>query len=222
MSCHTRSRDSLKASTWTRAGGVREHGEQASGSLADASSNLAWSTRTAGRRHRWMKLWAWRCRQGRRFQESNGRRLEVWKRSGSGNQLGWNRSFSAKIESSEVVLGPFASASSSRLTLARPAIAASFAGLLRAIFAWAPGLPPTGKTYPTPRNSILPSTFLLCSPRPALCYRPLLTLLLNLAIKKVTPLGPRTPHQPEKLKKLSKNNLVVLLLFFPSMKNRSL
>jgi hypothetical protein len=50
----------------------------------------------------------------------------------------------------------------------------------------------------------------------------LLTLLLNLAIKKVTPLGPRTPHQPEKLKKLSKNNLLVLLLFFQSMKNRSL
>src|SRR5580700_8373983 len=31
-------------------------------------------------------------------------------------------------------------------------------GVPRAIFAWAPGLPPTGKTYPTPRNSILPST----------------------------------------------------------------
>jgi hypothetical protein len=38
----------------------------------------------------------------------------------------------------------------------------------------------------------------------------------------VTPLEPRTPHQPEKLKKLSKNDLVVLLLFFPSMKNHAL
>jgi hypothetical protein len=28
----------------------------------------------------------------------------------------------------------------------------------RAIFARAPGLPPTGQTYPTPRNSVLPST----------------------------------------------------------------
>jgi hypothetical protein len=40
----------------------------------------------------------------------------------------------------------------------------------------------------------------------------LLTLLPNLAIRKVTPLEPRTPHQPEKLKKLSKNDPVVLLL----------
>jgi len=38
----------------------------------------------------------------------------------------------------------------------------------------------------------------------------------------VTSLEPRTPHQPEKLKKLSKNDLVVLLLFFQSMKNRAL
>jgi hypothetical protein len=45
---------------------------------------------------------------------------------------------------SEVVWGSFVSASSSRLTLARPAFAASLAGLLRAIFAWAPGSPPTG------------------------------------------------------------------------------
>jgi hypothetical protein len=39
----------------------------------------------------------------------------------------------------------------------------------------------------------LPSTFLPCSPQPALCYRPLLTLLPNLSIRKVTPLEPRTP-----------------------------
>jgi len=47
----------------------------------------------------------------------------------------------------------------------------------------------------------------------------LLTLLPNLAIRKVTPLEPRTPHQPEKLKKLSKNDLVVLLLSFQSIEN---
>jgi hypothetical protein len=41
----------------------------------------------------------------------------------------------------------------------------------------------------------------------------LLALLLNLAIKKVTSLEPRTPHQPEKLKKLSKNEYV----FTPSI-----
>jgi len=38
----------------------------------------------------------------------------------------------------------------------------------------------------------------------------------------VIPLEPRTPHQPEKLKKLSKNKAVVLLLFFPSMENTRL
>jgi hypothetical protein len=37
----------------------------------------------------------------------------------------------------------------------------------------------------------------------------LLALLPNLAIGQVTSLEPRTPHQPEKLKKLSKNDLVV-------------
>jgi len=35
---------------------------------------------------------------------------------------------------------------------------------------------------------------------------------------RVTQLEPRTPHQPAKLKKLSKNDLVVLLLNFPSIK----
>jgi len=35
----------------------------------------------------------------------------------------------------------------------------------------------------------------------------------------VTQLEPRTPHQPEKLKKLSKNDLVVLLLILQSMKS---
>jgi hypothetical protein len=107
----------------------------------------------------------------------------------------------------------FVSASSSRLTLARPAFAASLAGLLRAIFAWAPGSPPTGKTDPTPRNSILPLTWSSCSPQPALCYRPLLALSLCLAAKTVTSLEPRTPHQSEKLKKLSKNDCV----FTPSI-----
>jgi hypothetical protein len=53
-------------------------------------------------------------------------------------------------------------------------------------------------------------------------YRPLLTLFSNLAIRKVIALEPRTPHQPEKLKKLSKNNLVVRFLFFSSMENTRL
>src|SRR5262249_42291662 len=45
----------------------------------------------------------------------------------------------------------------------------------------------------------------LCVLLPALYSRPLLTLLLNLAIQKVTSLEPRTPHQLEKTQKLSKN-----------------
>jgi hypothetical protein len=40
--------------------------------------------------------------------------------------------------------------------------------------------------------------------------------------EKVTVLEPRTPHQPEKLKKLSKNNPVLLLLDFQSTKNTAL
>jgi hypothetical protein len=34
-----------------------------------------------------------------------------------------------------------------------------------------------------------------------------------------TLLEPRTPHQPEKLQKLSKNEFVLLLLFFESTEN---
>jgi len=56
------------------------------------------------------------------------------------------------------------------------------------------------------------------SARPALCYRPLLAFPPHFAMLKVTELEPRTPHQPEKLKKLSKNDPVVLFLIFESMK----
>ena len=56
------------------------------------------------------------------------------------------------------------------------------------------------------------------SPRPALCYRPLLAFPPHFAMRRVTELEPRTPHQPEKLKKLSKNDLVVRLLNFESTK----
>jgi hypothetical protein len=56
------------------------------------------------------------------------------------------------------------------------------------------------------------------SPRPALCYRPLLAFSCSLCSGRVTELEPRTPHQPEKLKKLSKNDLVLLLLNFESTK----
>jgi hypothetical protein len=38
-----------------------------------------------------------------------------------------------------------------------------------------------------------------------------------LQVAEVISLDPRTPHQPEKLQKLSKNNCVLLLLFFRSI-----
>jgi hypothetical protein len=41
-------------------------------------------------------------------------------------------------------------------------------------------------------------------------------------LPKVTSLGPRTPHQPEKLQKLSKNNCVLHLLFFRSIEKTNL
>jgi hypothetical protein len=44
------------------------------------------------------------------------------------------------------------------------------------------------------------------SPRPALGYRPLLALPPHFSAGRVTSLEPRTPHQPEKLKKLSQND----------------
>ena len=92
----------------------------------------------------------------------------------------------AKIESSEVLSGPFVSASSSRLTLARPALALSLAGVQRAIFAWAPGSPPTGKTYPTPRNSILPLTWLLVLLDQRFAIDPYRPSFSHLAMQKVT------------------------------------
>jgi zinc protease len=44
------------------------------------------------------------------------------------------------------------------------------------------------------------------SSRPALGYRPLLALPPHFSAGRVTSLEPRTPHQPEKLKKLSQND----------------
>src|ERR1700691_5606502 len=76
--------------------------------------------------------------------------------------------------------------------------AASLAGCRVAIFTRAPGLPPTGKTYPTPRNSILPSTFLLVLLDQRFAIDPCLPSLVTFVMR-VTALESRTPHQPEKL-----------------------
>ena len=69
--------------------------------------------------------------------------------------------------------GPFVSASSSRLTLARPAFRASLAGTPRdlrlgsGLTANRINLPYASELYPA-------FNFSSCSPRPARCYRPLL------------------------------------------------
>jgi hypothetical protein len=78
----------------------------------------------------------------------------------------------------------------------------------------------------TANRTNLPNASELClafdwasrSPRPALCYRPLLAFPPHFAMLRVTQLEPRTLHQPEKLKKLSKNDPVVLLLISESTK----
>jgi hypothetical protein len=89
----------------------------------------------------------------------------------------------------------------------------------------APGLPPTGQTSSTPAGLYPASDWASCSARPALCYRALLALPRSFCtscspdcwlpsvpafgycrMPKVTSLDPRTPHQPVKLQKLSKND----------------
>jgi hypothetical protein len=104
----------------------------------------------------------------------------------------------AKIKSSEVVWGPFVSASSSRLTLARPASLLPLRAAARDLRLGS-GLTANRINLPYASELYLAFNISSRSPRPALCYRPLLTLLPNLAIRKVIPLEPRTPHQPEKL-----------------------
>src|SRR5258708_35774222 len=103
-----------------------------------------------------------------------------------------------KIKSSEVDLGPIVSASSSLLDPRSTCYRCFPCGMLRAIFARVPGLPPTGKTYPTPRNSILPSTFLLVLLDQRFAIDPCLPSLVT-CVMRVTALESRTLHQPEKL-----------------------
>ena len=115
-----------------------------------------------------------------------------------------------KIESSEVMWGGFVSASSSRLdpcsTCSRCFPCGAAARDLRSgsgLTANRINLPYASELYPAFNSSSR-------SPRPALCYRPLPALLLSpfCNVQKVTGFEPRTPHQPEKLKKLSKNECV--------------
>ena len=81
----------------------------------------------------------------------------------------------AKIKSSEVVLGPFVSASSSLMTLARPATELPLRGAARDL-RWGSGLTANRKNLPNASELYLAFDISSCSPRPALCYRPLLAL----------------------------------------------
>ena len=118
------------------------------------------------------------------------------------------------------MLGSFVSASSSRLdprsTCSRCFPCGDAARDLRSgsgLTANRINLPNASELYPA-------FDFASRSPRPALSYRPLLTLLFYiLQCEKVIALEPRTPHQPEKLKKLSKNDSVLLFSFLESIKS---
>jgi hypothetical protein len=70
------------------------------------------------------------------------------------------------------------------------------------------GLTANRTNLPNASELCLAFNWVSCSPRPALCYRPLLAFPLRFATLRVTELEPRTPHQPEKLKKLSKNDFL--------------
>src|ERR1700674_1558938 len=140
--------------------------------------------------------------------------------SGANHCWAWEESVGAKIESPEVMLSPFVSASSSRLdphsTCARCFPCGDAARDLRSgsgLTANRINLPNASELYPA-------FDFASRSPRPALSYRPLLTLLFYiLQCEKVIALEPRTPRQPEKLKKLSKNDSVLLFSFLESIKS---
>jgi hypothetical protein len=110
------------------------------------------------------------------------------------------------------VWGPFFSASSSLLTLARPALVASLAG--RDVRSWLGLRAHRQPDKPTLRLGTLSCLqhflFVLLDQRFAI--DPCLPSVFSLAAKTVTSLEPRTPHQPEKPKKLSKNEY----LFTPS------
>src|SRR4029077_18198870 len=74
--------------------------------------------------------------------------------------------------------------------------------------------PPTGQTCLTPRDSILPPTYLLVRLDQRFAIDPCSPSLRHFAMQRVTWLEPRTPHQPGKLQKLSKNEFVFTPFIF--------
>ena len=66
----------------------------------------------------------------------------------------------------------------------------------------------------TPRDSILPPTYLLVRLNQRFAIDPRLPSLCHFAMQRVTSLEPRTPHQPGKLQKLSKNEFVFTPFIF--------
>jgi hypothetical protein len=108
------------------------------------------------------------------------------------------------------VQGPFVSASSSLLTLADLLSLLPLRGAARDLSSGS-GLTANRINLPYASELYPASGISSRSPRPALCYRPLPALHLSLAADVVTWLEPRTRHQPEKLKKLSKNDSLFTL-----------
>jgi hypothetical protein len=87
-------------------------------------------------------------------------------------------------------------------------------GPLRAILARAPGSPSNRINQSNASGLYLAFELCSCSPRPARCYRPLLTFSFHPCGSRAISLEPRTLHQPEKLGNVSKNEYVFTLLIF--------
>ena len=109
-------------------------------------------------------------------------------------------------ESSEVVLGPFVSASSSRLDPCLTCYRCFPCGAAARDLHSGSGLTANRINLPNASELYPAFNWVSRSPRPALSYRPSLALRPRFSAWTVTSLEPRTPHQPEKLKKLSKND----------------
>jgi hypothetical protein len=111
-----------------------------------------------------------------------------------------------KNKSSEVVLGPFVSASSSRLDPCLTCYRCFPCGAAARDLHSGSGLTANRINLPNASELYLAFDWASRSPRPALGYRPLLALSPRFSAWRVISLEPRTPHQPEKLKKLSQND----------------
>ncbi len=111
-----------------------------------------------------------------------------------------------KIKSPEEIVEPIRLDQRLALDPRRPAIVTPLRVATRDLITRAPGLPPTGKTGLTPRDSILLLTGFPVRLDQRFAIDPRVTFCPYASrARAVIRLEPRTPHQPGKLQKLSKN-----------------